>query len=650
MNNRLKRGLTGVVVAMLAAVTLPFLTATPASAAGVLQGAATINTAGGGALLQSGDGATNWTLRLPSGASCPGDSPNDGWRWQTYMVPSSVDPSTLQFGGSGPNPPGTGASFRQPLFDTFGSPVVNQNTPAAATSGGPGPIVSIPDVNFEVFSPGQIPAGVYNIGIACTLGPASATQMSNFWNVQMTIAENAGGADNADITWQNGTAPAAPTITTLTPAAVIPATGQVSVAFTNPAANPALTSCTVTVGTTAGGSQYSGPGTGSGPCTSPRVVTGLTYGTPYFFRMTSTNSVGTSPVSNELSATVVRPAVANLTATPSPNTITLNWDDQSLKAAGEDYNIDICTLPATSPCLPASSGHVAPTPSATSTTSDYTFTGVAGQAYAFTVTYGPAGSSFGSSVSSVPLSNAILLQDITVGRPNGALVLTQVCGRWDEMAAEAGPQLGFPTGLPLSAAQNTPSAPTTGAAAGGPPEVAAKYNQYPYPENADGTANPSYPTHCGIALGNARLVTQGTPATTGAGQFFAASGRLNQVTIVDTRDTDPGWTINFTMGSLSNGTDTLSGNQLGWTAQRTDSPAFQDGNGFTYDQVVNYVNQQLAPNGQGAAGAGTAHGVITAPNATPGLGIATLDARLKLLIPIHAKNGNYAGTLTINAV
>jgi hypothetical protein len=561
------------------------------------------------------------------------------------MVPSSVDPSTLTFGGSGPLPPGTGASFRQPLFDVATSPVVNQNTPAAATPGGPGPIINIPDVNFQVFSPGQIPAGVYNIGIACTLGPASATQMSNFWNVQMTVASNAGGADNADITWQNGTTPAAPTITTLTPAAVIPATGQVSVAFTNPAANPTLTSCTVSVGTTAGASDYTGAGTGSGTCTSPRVVTGLTYGQEYFFRMTSTNSVGTSPVSNELSATPVRPAVTNLVANPSPNTAELNWDDAPLKASGEDYNIAVCTLPATNPCTSSSAGYVS-TP--TSSTSDYTHTGVAGQLYTFTVTYGADGTSLASSVQSTPLSNAILLQDITVGRPNGALVLTQVCGKWDEMAAETGAQLGFPSGLPLSPASATGTAPTTGAAPGGPTD--GQFSEYPYPENPDGTANPSYPTHCGIALGNAHLVTQGTPATTGAGQFFATSGRLNQVTIVDTRDTDPGWTVNFTMGSLSNGTDTLSGNQLGWTAQRTDSPAFQDGNGFTYDQVVNFVNQSLAPNGQGAAGAGTAHGVIQAPDATPGLGIATLDARIKLLIPIHAKNGNYAGTLTINAV
>ncbi|HVT77803.1 MAG TPA: hypothetical protein VHD87_12295, partial [Acidimicrobiales bacterium] len=126
----------------------------------------------------------------------------------------------------------------------------------------------------------------------------------------------------------------------------------------------------------------------------------------------------------------------------------------------------------------------------------------------------------------------------------------------------------------------------------------------------------------------------------------------NQVTVVDTRDTDPGWTVNFAMSDLTNQSDatTISGNELGWTAQKTDTPAFQDGYGNTYDQVVNYVTQTEVPNTQGSAGAGTAQAVIQAPDATPGLGIATLDARIKLLIPIHAHNGNYAGTLTINAL
>jgi hypothetical protein len=639
---------------VLAAITAagPLLDATPAFAAGSLQGAATITAAGGAAFAgnPSGDSATVFSLRLPTGASCPGDV-GHGDKWSTYMVNGSTDPSTLTFNNGGPRNPSTlaqssGATFYQPLYTPAGSPVSVQNP--GSNPGGPGPIANISDVNLSVYVPGDVPAGVYNVGIACYLGAPSASQMTSYWNVQMTAATAAAGTGGpAQITWQNGTVPGAPTVTTLTPGTQNANNGQISVAFTNPAANPALTACTLFVGTTAGGTQFSGASGTSGTCTSPRVVTGLAYGQQYFVRMTSTNAVGTSTVSNELSATPVRPAVANLTATPSPNTVTLNWTAAPLLASGESYNIDTCTMPATNPCLPASAGHVNPT--ATSATNSYAFTGVAGQTYTFTVTYGAAGTSLGNSVQSIPLSNSILIQDLTVGRPNGALVLTQVCGKWDAMPAESGDQLGFPNGtLTASNASATGTAPTTGAAPGGPTDPV--YSGYPYPDNPDGTANPTYPTHCGIDLGAAHLVTKGAPGTTGAGQFFAASGRLNQVTIVDTRDTDPGWTVNFTMSNLTSGPNSISGNELGWSAQKTDSPVFTDGTGFSYDQVVNYVNQSLAPNGQGPAGAGTAHAVIQAPDATPALGISTLDARLKLLIPIHAKNGTYTGTLTINAL
>ncbi len=636
---KLKQALSGVVVAALAAIAVPLMTATPASAAGSLQGPATIST-------QSGDSNTNWNLTLPAGAACTGDSASGGYRVQSYMVPASVDPSTLQFGSGGPTPSGLGGSFAQPLFDTASNPYANVQTANASTAGGPGPILPPPSFNFKQFVPGNIPAGVYNLGIACTLGGASTTQMSNFWNVQMTVTTSASDTGPAGITWQNGTVPTVPAITTLTPGAVVAATGQISVAFTTPPANPALTSCTLFVGTSAGGTQFSGAGGQSGSCTSPRVVTGLTYGQQYFIRMTSTNAVGSSPVSNELSSTPVRPAVANLTATPTPNTVSLSWTAAPLIAGGEQYSVDVCTG-AVSPCLPASAGHVSTNPVAQSATPGFVFTGTAGQPYSFTVTYGAAGTSLPATVGSTPLSNAILIQDITVGRPNGALVLTQVCGKWDAMPAE-GAQIGFPgAGLPASPASATGTAPTTGATPGGPADPA--FSQYPYPTLPDGTANPTYPTHCGIALGNAQFVSQGGAGNLGAGQYFAASGRLNQVTVVDTRDTDQGWNVNFAMSDFTSGTNSFSGNDVGWSAQKTQTPTFTDGSGVSYSQLVTFGTQTLAPATQSPNGAKTSQTVIKAA-AGSGLGIATLDGRIKVLIPVYAKNGTYAATLTINAL
>ena len=140
-------------------------------------------------------------------------------------------------------------------------------------------------------------------------------------------------------------------------------------------------------------------------------------------------------------------------------------------------------------------------------------------------------------------------------RPVGALVLTQVCGAYGALAAETLSSASRPACTAATAVNSSTvaapttggTAPTTGALPGGPAD--AVRNQYPYPVNPDGTSNATYPTHCGINLGNAQFVRSGA----GAGQFFAAEGRLNQVTVVDTRDGDLGWNVvgqvsNFTAG------------------------------------------------------------------------------------------------------
>jgi hypothetical protein len=143
--------------------------------------------------LRSGTSATAFSLHLPAGASCRGDSANDGYRVQSFMVPAGVDPATLTFGSSGPIPTGTGSSFRRPLFATTSDPVVNNQTAAATKPPGPGPIINIPAVNFAVFKAGDIPPGRYNLGIACTKGQPSSTQLETFWSTQLVLAGGLGG-------------------------------------------------------------------------------------------------------------------------------------------------------------------------------------------------------------------------------------------------------------------------------------------------------------------------------------------------------------------------------------------------------------------------------------------------------------------------
>ena len=90
----------------------------------------------------------------------------------------------------------------------------------------------------------------------------------------------------------------------------------------------------------------------------------------------------------------------------------------------------------------------------------------AGTSYAFTVTptyaSGPAGAP--ATVSSTPLSAQVLLQDVTVTRPTGALVLTQVCGVNGVIPADTSGTAGFPNGsLPEIPAtlDGDPGTPTT---------------------------------------------------------------------------------------------------------------------------------------------------------------------------------------------
>jgi hypothetical protein len=196
------------------------------------------------------------------------------------------------------------------------------------------------------------------------------------------------------------------------------------------------------------------------------------------------------------------------------------------------------------------------------------------------------------------------------------------------------------------------TAPTTGAAPGGPADPVR--GQYPYPTLPDGTANATYPTHCGINLGNAQFVRSGA----GAGQFFAADGRLNQVTVVDTRDGDLGWNVvgqvsNFTAGAGKS----FSGSQLGWTPVNTeDTGPFTDSVGVTYDQLT-APGAAIAPNTPLASGLSSNRTLISAAPyngsgavKTGGLGTAIADARLKLLIPVTAQSGTYSAVLTISTL
>ena len=118
------------------------------------------------------------------------------------------------------------------------------------------------------------------------------------------------------------TAPNAPTGLTATPG-----NGQITLNWTAPSSNggAAITGYKVYEGTTAGGENLT-----TAVCTvsaTTCVVSSLTNGTTYFFKVLATNAVGDSALSNETSATPlgVPGAPTGLTATPGNGQVTLNW-------------------------------------------------------------------------------------------------------------------------------------------------------------------------------------------------------------------------------------------------------------------------------------------------------------------------------------
>src|SRR5262245_9642793 len=48
--------------------------------------------------LTGGGSAVPFTLRLPDGATCPGDSAHDQWRVQSFLIPSTVDMASVKWG------------------------------------------------------------------------------------------------------------------------------------------------------------------------------------------------------------------------------------------------------------------------------------------------------------------------------------------------------------------------------------------------------------------------------------------------------------------------------------------------------------------------------------------------------------------------
>jgi fibronectin type 3 domain-containing protein len=140
--------------------------------------------------------------------------------------------------------------------------------------------------------------------------------------------------------------PSAPTLLTATPAS--------NLVVLTWSASTGATSYNVYRGTSPGGEG--GTAIASGIAGTTYTNTGLANGTIYYYKVAAVNSAGTSPQSNELSATpqaAPPPTPTGLTATPGNGSVSLSWN-ASVGAA--TYNVYRSTTPGGEGTTPLYSG------------------------------------------------------------------------------------------------------------------------------------------------------------------------------------------------------------------------------------------------------------------------------------------------------
>jgi hypothetical protein len=611
--------------------------------------------------VSSGTISTPFSFNLAPGSNaCPGDTAAGGYRVQTFIASKSVNLSTLTFNASGPVNPGGGV---------YTSALYKQSDNARATGLATAPTSgNVLDSAFTMaptsFS-GGIPNGVYNIGIACSLTGAT----TRFWAHSITVS-NGGTSFN----WVLGELAAAPAVAVPTGASTDG--GVITGTFTpDAAAFPAITSNTVTATPVGGGTAVNGVVSGTG-----YTISGLDNAVNYDVAVFSTNAVGNSPTTTRTNVDVsvaALPAVGSLAAVPGTESFSVSWTAPTVPAGANPLSY-----------LVAVSGGPAAVAPQTVTTTSASFTGLTAGNYTVTVTATGSGIYSTGTPASVPAQanpSTILFQDITVVRPEGALVLTQRCGVNGTAEAYTDAIIGQlpviparpnstvdsmpvnPVGDIFTRADGTTngtltqpqvgegSAPTVVTGPQAPGSLAStwtgtadgSFNEYPYPtDNTTGVANAVYPTNCAINLGVARMLRSGPQA----GNYFFATGTINQVTVANTQDIDAGWTLNGQVTDFVSTTDAgdkFSGNLLAWNPDNS----YKSGTSIDgYNMAVTNGAVTL-PRGVGVnTGLKAAKQPLGTSPAGQSLGIAAFDARLRLLIPTSADNGTYTGYLTFTAV
>ncbi len=625
--------LAGLAALALASVVVQSITV-PAQASGYVGQVFSVTT---------GTASTPFSIALtPPDNRCPGDTAGGGYRWHMFLLDAAVStPDALVISNGAislaSGVPGPGKQ-PQPLFSTTGTPQLNRNTAI-----GTGQIVGTVQLSLQT---NQISGNdTYWIGYFCTLGGV----MAHFWASPLTITD---WVDSNTYRWHVGLIPEAPG------ASVSEGDGEVYGTLTASAgADPAPSSYTITVTWIGGVPDPQGPITLVSPCACQWSVLGLVVGGQYLVQIRATNSVGTGPpLTTVVTATttpVLPAAVVGIEYVTSP----LPFEPPRIRVG-----VTRPTPPVNATLLSSSfiiAGNVYGL-SPTQTTFDFIRTLSPCTAYRWTLlsSYNLPFSGGGASGTFVSPCLSSVVQDLQVVRPQGALVLTQRCGVYGTAPAAVDPLLGpLPLLEPTPGAVSFPgpppavgTAPTLGA--GGPPDPA--FSQYPYPVDAAGVPSPTYPTNCAIDLGTGRLLTAGPVA----GQYFAVTGRIAQLTVVNTRDEASTWAVGGTMSdfvSTTDASDRFSGNLLGWYPMVTwDSPPDLDGSDMSVEPGLARIPVASdSTTGLGAPfdpGLGAISRSLAFSAAGGSLGMAVIDARINLLIPVTADAGTYRGSLVFTVI
>ncbi len=133
--------------------------------------------------LEGGGSASEFTLRPPLDASCPGDSASENWRISSFIIPAEDDPTELVIGPFAPEGDG-----RWPLYKANTSAYINEALEQDFERGNPARILPLPPLSFAVFPTDILPPGRYTIGLVCSQWKVA----DRYWDTDIEIIADPG--------------------------------------------------------------------------------------------------------------------------------------------------------------------------------------------------------------------------------------------------------------------------------------------------------------------------------------------------------------------------------------------------------------------------------------------------------------------------